>query len=162
MASSSISRLKSLELFTGCSRADLAAIDRLGVTLDLPAGTTLCAEAHPGLEFFVLLEGVAEVHTVAGTAAVLRPGAWFGEIALIDGAPRRATVTSRTPVTVLVFGKREFGTLRSVNPDVGERLERTTAQIIAGNPPTDLEWYEPLPDGHFTMTSDGERTLEAT
>jgi CRP-like cAMP-binding protein len=160
MTSSCIARLKSLELFTGCSRTELAAIDRLGVTLDLPAGTTLCAEAHPGLEFFVLLDGLAEVRTISGTAAELRPGAWFGETALIDDSPRRATVTSRTPVTVLVFGRREFGTLRSVSPEVGERLERTTAQIISGSPPTDLEWYQPLPDGHFAMTNN-ERTLEA-
>ena len=160
MASSCIARLKSLELFTGCSRAELAAIDRLGVTLDLPAGITLCAEAHPGAEFFVLLAGLAEVHTTAGTAAELRPGAWFGETALIDDAPRRATVTSRTPVTVLVFGKREFGTLRAMNPEVGDRLERTTAQIVAGNPPTDAAWYQPLPDDHSPMKPN-ERTLEA-
>jgi CRP-like cAMP-binding protein len=161
MASSCIARLKSIELFTGCTRSELAAIDRLGVTLDLPAGVTLCAEAHPGAEFFILLSGLAEVHTTAGTAAVLRPGAWFGETALIDDAPRRATVTSTTPVTVLVFGRREFGTLRALSPEVGDLLERTTAQIVAGNPPTDLEWYQALPDDQPPMTSNQERTLEA-
>ena len=89
MATPTIARLKSVGLFSGCSRAQLTAIDRLGVTLDLPAGATLCTEAHAGAEFFVLLAGLAEVRTVSGTAAVLRPGAWFGEIALIEHAPGR-------------------------------------------------------------------------
>jgi CRP-like cAMP-binding protein len=152
MASTTIARLKSVELFTGCSRSQLTAIDRLGVTLDLPAGATLCTEARPGAEFFVLLAGLAEVRTVSGAAAVLRPGAWFGEIALIDHTPRRATVTSRTPVTVLVFGKREFNGLRGVNPHIEECLERTTAEVVAGKPPTELPWYQPLRSGHSTMT----------
>jgi CRP-like cAMP-binding protein len=152
MASTAIARLKSIALFTDCSRAQLATIDRLGVTLDLPAGATLCTEARPGAEFFVLLSGLAEVRTVSGTAAVLWPGAWFGEIALIAHAPRRATVTSRTPVTVLVFGKREFSGLRGVNPHIDECLERTTADVVAGKPPTELPWYQPLRSGRSTMT----------
>lgn len=151
MASYPIARLKSVELFNGCSRAQLAAIDRLGVTLDLTAGVTLCTEATRGAEFFVLLAGLVEVRTASGTAAVLRPGAWFGETALIDDALRRATVTSRTPVTVLVFGKREFTGLRVLNPRIGERLERTTEQVVSGKPPTELPWYQPLPGGHSTM-----------
>jgi len=152
MASRCIARLKTIDLFNGCSRAQLATIDRLGVTLDLPAGMTLCAEANPGAEFFVLLSGIAEVRTESGTAAELQPGAWFGETALIDRSPRRATVTSRTPVTVLVFGKREFGGLRVVDPGIDERLARTSARAIAGDSPTELAWYRPLPSGHSTMT----------
>jgi sigma-B regulation protein RsbU (phosphoserine phosphatase) len=152
MATTAIARLKSVDLFTGCSRAQLAAIDRLGVTLDLPAGVTLCAEARSGAEFFVLLAGLVEVQTGSGTAAVLRPGAWFGETALIDDAPRRATVRARTPITVLVFGKREFAGLRVINRGIRERLEHTSAQVVAGRAPTELPWYQPLPSGLSTMT----------
>jgi CRP-like cAMP-binding protein len=151
MASTTIARLKSVDLFTGCNRTQLAAIDRLGVTLDLPAGVTLCAEAHPGAEFFVLLSGLAEVRTRSGVAAVLRPGAWFGETALIDGAPRRATVVSCTPVTLLVFGKREFTGLRVVDPHIGELLDLTTAKVVAGEPPTELAWYQPLSSGPSSL-----------
>src|SRR5262249_5728424 len=138
---------ESLALFPGCTRAHPAAFDRLGVPLDLPAGVTLCAETHPGAEFFVLLSGLADVRTLSGTAAVLRPGAWFGETALIDDAPRRATVTSRTPVTVLVFGKREFRGLRGISRDSGERLDLTPSRVVAGEPPTELAWYQPLAGG---------------
>jgi len=91
----------------------------------------------------------------------LRPGAWFGETALIDDAPRRATVTSRTPVTVLVFGKREFAGLRVVSRDIGERLDLTTSKVVAGEPPTELAWYQPLSERHSSVAGSAASTLEA-
>jgi CRP-like cAMP-binding protein len=149
---SSIARLKSLDLFTGCGRSQFATIDQLGVTLDLAPGVALCKEHCPGGEFFVLLSGLVEVRNDAGTAAILRPGAWFGETALIDNAPRRATVTTRTPVAVLVFGKREFKGLLSLTPYIRTRVERTAAQVVAGDSPAEQPWYQPLPGGSPTMT----------
>jgi len=149
---SSIARLKSLELFSGCGRAQFATIDQLGVTLDLESGVALCTEHCPGAEFFVLLSGLVEVRNDAGVAAILRPGAWFGETALIDNAPRRATVKTRTPVAVLVFGKREFKGLIALTPHIRSRLERTAAQVVAGSPPAEQPWYQPLPGGSPAMT----------
>ncbi len=146
MSHATLVRLGSMELFAGCRRSHLEAIDRLGVTLDVPAGRTLCREGMPGTEFFVLLSGVVDVRAASGLA-VLRPGAWFGEVALLDHAPRRATVTTRTPAALLVFGKREFSGLLSIEPLVRDRLERTAALVVAGMGPTDEPWYEPLPIG---------------
>jgi CRP-like cAMP-binding protein len=148
----SIARLKSLELFTGCGRTQFATIDGLATTLDLEPGVALCTEHYPGAEFFVLLSGLVEVRNEAGIAAILRPGAWFGETALIDLAPRRATVTARTPVAVLVFGKREFKRLLALSPHIRNCLEHTAAQVVAGDGPCEQPWYQPLPGGSSTMT----------
>jgi len=145
MSRATLARLRTIDLFDCCRRRDLATIDGLGATLDLRAGCTLCREGRPGAEFFVLLDGLVDVHTASGTAAVLRPGAWFGEAALIDHAPRRATVTARTPVIVIVFGKREFTSLLACAPGVREKLERTTAHVVAGDAPTGQPWFQPLP-----------------
>jgi CRP-like cAMP-binding protein len=154
MSRITLDRLGSFDLFARCRRADLAAIDRLGVTVDLPAGRTLCSEGTPGKEFFVLLAGFVDVCTAFGTAALLRPGAWFGEAALLDGAPRRATVTTRTPVTVIVFGKREFNALLAVKPRIRAQLEQTTAQVVAGAAPTREPWYQPVPSGLSNLSFD--------
>jgi CRP/FNR family transcriptional regulator, cyclic AMP receptor protein len=144
MSGVSIRRLAALELFAGCRRTTLERADQLGSTIDVAAGRTLCKEGEPGTEFFVLLDGEAEVRTEAGTVAVIRPGAWFGEAALLDATPRRATVTTTTPATIIVFGKREFNGLLSIAPSVRNRLERTTSRVIGGEAPTRQPWYQPL------------------
>ena len=110
----------------------------------MPAGRTLCQEGEAGAEFFVLLDGEAEVRTEAQTLGAIRAGAWFGEAALLDGAPRAATVTTTTRATIIVFGKREFNGLLSIAPSVRSRLERTTTRSADGEAPTRQPWYQPL------------------
>jgi CRP-like cAMP-binding protein len=127
-----ITRLRGVELFDGCTRAQLAKIDRLGNTLVVAPGRALCVEGSPGAEFFVLVDGVLEVRTWSGTVALLRPGSWFGEIALIDTVPRRATVTTRSESILIVFGRREFNTLLAIAPQIRERLQRSAAFFAAG------------------------------
>jgi CRP-like cAMP-binding protein len=151
MSTTTIRRIAGHELFGGCRRSELARIDQLGTTLSIPPGRALCEEGEPGLEFFVLLEGSVMVRTAAGTVALLRPGAWFGEAALLDGKPRRATVTTTTHVTVIVFEKREFHCLLAVAPCVGARVRRAANQIVNGYAPTRQPWYQPLPAGFPLM-----------
>jgi CRP-like cAMP-binding protein len=136
--------LAELNLFSGCRRTTLAHIDRLACTLDVSAGRTLCKQGAIGEEFFVLAGGLVDVHTDAGTFAVMYRGAWFGEAALTDGAARRATVRTRSPATLLVFGRREFRSLREAVPGVRERVDETAARVIAGGAPTDDLWYRAI------------------
>jgi len=138
-------RMAKLDLFDGCSRRLLAAIDQLGTTIDVKAGRVLCELGVLGVEFFVLLDGVVDVRTASSERVRLRPGAWFGEVALLDDGHRRATVTARSDATVLVFGKREFRALLRMAPPVRRRVELTTARIVSGIAPTSEAWYEPLP-----------------
>jgi CRP-like cAMP-binding protein len=147
MSKSTIRRLAALELFASCRRPELERIDRLGVALDVPAGRVLCLEGQPGNEFFVLLAGVADVRTATGAAALVFPGGWFGEAALFDGAPRRATVAARCDSTVLVFNRAEFGELLNIAPAIHARLRQSTSRILAGAQPSRQPWYQPLPAG---------------
>src|SRR4051794_34044838 len=103
-----IDRLARLDFFDGCPRRVLAAIDQVGTTVDVKAGRVLCELGALGLEFFVLVDGIVDVRTASGECFRLRPGAWFGEVALLDDGYRHATVTATTDATVLVFGRREF------------------------------------------------------
>jgi CRP-like cAMP-binding protein len=145
MLSNPVKRLASLELFAGCTARTLRNIDMLSTTVDVRPGRDLCLEGAFGEEFFVLLSGLVEVRQGDGSVAVLHPGAWFGETALLTGTSRHATVTTRTEATVLVFGKREFHALLALAPDVQTRLLETCRRVNNGCTPTRLPWYEPLP-----------------
>ena len=137
-------RIRGLELFSGCRRAQVKAIDGLGSTIDIPKDTVLCREGSSGREFFVLADGTATVHASNGAVAVLHQGAWFGEIALMRGIPRQATVTTLTAVTLLVFDSREFAELLDAAPCIRPQLERSTELVRTAARPTVQPWYQPV------------------
>ena len=147
MSRSVLERLRPIELFGGCRRSQLAAIDQLGCALRVGEDRTLCTEGTPGAEFFVLLEGDVEVRTNAGAHAILHDGGWFGEIALLDLGARRATVRTLTGSTVLVFDRREFATLLRIAPLAHLRLHYSMRRLLTGAPPTTRPWYEPAGQG---------------
>jgi CRP-like cAMP-binding protein len=117
------------------------------VTLDVPAGRTLCNDGNPGGEFFVLLEGLVEVRTTRGRVARLHPGGWFGELALFDRGVRRASVTTVTDSVLLVFGKREFTSLLAACPSVETRVRNSADSFNRGGVPAHEPWYESVADG---------------
>ena len=147
MSKATMQRLSHLDLFEGCGRSQLAKIDDLGVPLVVPPEQTLCVEGTPGTEFFVLVDGLVDVRTAAGTCAQLHSGAWFGEAALIDKAPRRATVVTRTASMLIAFGRREFETLLEIAPQVRTRLELSASLVVDGAIPTRGQRYQPVPIG---------------
>jgi CRP-like cAMP-binding protein len=142
MSKITMRRIHGLELFGGCTRSQLAAIDRLGTTVDVARGTRLCVEGTPSDQFFLLVDGLVDVRTSAGVAAFLRPGAWFGESALLNDAPRRATLVTRTKSSLIVFDRREFNSLLRIAPSVQRRLRECEMRVAAGTAPTTEPWYQ--------------------
>ena len=125
-----IELLKKVPLFAGCSKNELRQLAKIADELDLREGTVLTREGRPGREFFVLIDGTAEVRRKGKKIAALGPGDWLGEIALITDSPRTATVTATSPVDVLVITDRRFRSVVETMPSialkvlarVGERL----------------------------------------
>jgi CRP-like cAMP-binding protein len=146
-----IRRICDIELFRGLTRTQLDLVNKLSVTLDIPAGRTLCDTGNPGCEFFVLLEGLTEVRTSTGAIARLHPGGWFGELALFDGGVRRANVTTLTDAVLLVFGRREFTSLLAACPSVKARIESSAECFNRGAAPMQESWYEVL-DGSIARS----------
>ncbi len=103
-----IELLKSVPLFEGCSKRELAEIASLADELDLPAGRELTHEGSAGKELVILVEGEGEVTRDGNLIAGLSPGDFVGEIALVTGVPRTATVRTRGPSRVLVIGAAAF------------------------------------------------------
>ena len=87
------------------------------------AGATMVREAEPGDIFYVILEGEAKVTSTSGRIVNrLRPGDFFGEISLLDGGPRTASVVAETPVTVLSLRRDPFLKMLRGEPEVAVRL----------------------------------------
>jgi CRP/FNR family transcriptional regulator, cyclic AMP receptor protein len=127
---SKIDLLKSVPLFSGCSRDECKELAAVADELDLREGTDLTKEGKPGREFFVLVDGTAVVTRDGKKISELGPGDWLGEIALVTQSPRTATVTATSPVRVLVITDRAFrqvvtripGIAIKVMEKLGERL----------------------------------------
>lgn len=117
-----IERLGQVPMFSACSRKDLGTIARYADELTVPAGKALVTEGDAGREFFVVVEGKASVTRHGREIAVLGPGSYFGELSLLDGQKRDATVTAVTPADLLVVGVREFSTLLEDVPQITRKL----------------------------------------
>ncbi len=122
MSNSMTESLKRLPIFAACSNKDLEAVARLSTTLDVAPGKALATEGLPGQEFVVIRAGTVKVTRDGAELAELGPGDYFGEISLMDGGPRTATVTATTPVTVEVVERRDFDSLLETVPGLAQRL----------------------------------------
>jgi CRP/FNR family cyclic AMP-dependent transcriptional regulator len=93
-------------LFSECTKTDIRSVMRHSEELRADAGTDIVTQGRPGRVFYLLLHGEAEVRRNARRVAVLGPGDFFGELALLDPGPRNATVTATTDVTLLAISDR--------------------------------------------------------
>lgn len=122
--------LAAVPLFASCSQNELRQIARLGTPLPVPSGTVLTSEGAPGREFFLIVEGNADCTIGGQRAAQFGPGDFFGEMSLLDGGPRTATVTAVTDMDVLVLDAREFASLLAASPSITSKILATLARRL--------------------------------
>jgi CRP-like cAMP-binding protein len=118
-------------LFSRCSQRQLRAIAALADEIERPSGRVLAREGTLGLEFFVLVDGAAEVRRGSRRVALLGAGDFFGEIALVTRTPRTATVTLIEPSTLLVMAERDFDALLRDDPRIQARILRALGDRLA-------------------------------
>ena len=123
-----VEQLSKVPLFSGCSRKDLQTIARIVRDIDHPAGTVIAREGDPGVGLFVITEGMTDVTIGGRRRARLGPGDFFGEISLLDGGPRTATVTSTSDVKLLGLTEWTFRGLMMEHPSIAVK----TLQAMAG------------------------------
>jgi CRP/FNR family cyclic AMP-dependent transcriptional regulator len=113
-----IELIKGVPLFSSCSKKELAAIAAQADELVVPEGKTLTKQGDRGREFMVIVDGSAEVRKNGRKVNTLGSGDFLGEIALISGGPRTATVTTTSESDLLVLTDRGFRQLTRQMPSI--------------------------------------------
>jgi len=132
---SKVAAIANVPLFSRCSKGELRRIAKLADEVDLRPGKVLTREGTRGREFFVLLEGTADVRSDSRLLPSLGPGDFFGEIALVDNGPRTATVRSATPMRMLVLGHAQFRDVLHQNGEIAVKILRAVTQRLRAATP---------------------------
>lgn len=122
--------LKRVPLFEGLSKKELRELARATEDVAVEAGTVLCHEGRLAQEFFVIVDGVAEVTKAGKRLATREAGEFFGEIGLLTTTKRTATVTAKTALRCFILMRGDFRRVldehrsieRKVMQALGERL----------------------------------------
>ena len=128
-----IDLLKRVPLFSGCSRQELGKVAKVADEIDLREGKTLIKEGTPGREFFVLVDGTADIRRKGKKIDSAGPGDFFGEMALLSDQPRNATVVTTSAVDALVVTARNFRALIESNPLIALKVMRAVADRLPPN-----------------------------
>ena len=122
--------LSKVPIFAGCSEDQLRDITRLLTPVDVKAGTTLARQGDYGKEFFVIIEGTAAVLRDGVELAKLGAGDVVGEISIIDGGQRTATVVADTDMLVEVATHPEFAGLLDRAPEIAVNMLPALAALV--------------------------------
>jgi CRP-like cAMP-binding protein len=125
-----IELLKQVPLFSHCNKRQLAAIASLADLIDLPEGAILMREGAPGRECMVIVQGGVEVTRKGRKISMLGAGDFIGEMALVSGAPRNATVTTTQSSSLLVVTERQFWELLERTPGMQTRVIKALGERL--------------------------------
>jgi CRP-like cAMP-binding protein len=130
-----VEMIKRAPLFWNCSKRELQQIAQIADEIDLREGKEMTRQGERGREFFVLLEGDADVIKDGRSINRLGSGDFFGEIALVSDTPRTATVTATSPVRALVITDRSFRRLMADQPEIQSKVLAALAARLAPETP---------------------------
>lgn len=122
--------LQRVPLFRDLSDKQIAQIDRLIDEVTVPAGKRLAAAGEYGRELVVIVEGQATVTVGRRRTVRLGPGDFWGEMSLVDGGPRSATIEAATDMRLLVVGGRQFSALLQKAPLIAIKMMRVLSQRV--------------------------------
>jgi aromatic-L-amino-acid/L-tryptophan decarboxylase len=131
------SRVKAIPLFASLSDEQLDRVLVSAREISISSGSPIVERWDYGRDFFLMLEGSAEIHRPDGRAATIGPGDFFGELAALDwgasfGYPRLATVTAMSQVSLLVLAAEPFNALIASSPAVASQIQDAIRQRLPG------------------------------
>jgi len=120
--------LTAMPVFSGLDERSLQAIAILAHELSAPAGQVLIREGDPPTSFYVIIDGTVHVERDGRMVRSLAEGSFVGEIGVVEGGARTATVTCATDCRILELGTFEFGRVMATFPTVRSRVEAAVAR----------------------------------
>jgi CRP/FNR family transcriptional regulator, cyclic AMP receptor protein len=122
--------LARVPLFADLGRRHLNQLADAAQIVSYRQGTTVIREGDPGATLFVIVDGTADVSRGGRTLATLSPGEFFGEVSLLDGGPRTASIVAQTPLTAVRLFRAPFYRLVQADPAIGVRVLSELARRI--------------------------------
>ncbi len=126
-----IAALKRIPIFMHLTYNELVKVLGLTLLAQAPAGQTIITEGEKGDELFVVLAGEVDLTKGGHPLASLQAGVHLGEMAMIDSAPRSATVRAKTDVNLLVVRREEFFGLIRTEPVIATKLLWSFVQVLS-------------------------------
>ena len=128
-------QLRDVPFFSGLSKRELATVAQQIDEVEVDAGAVLATEGDFGHEFFVIMDGTAEVLRGDAPIAELGPGEFFGEMALLDEDRRTATVKAISPMKLLVMTRSSFRSIDRTMPQIHAAVAQAISQRRAAPQP---------------------------
>jgi CRP-like cAMP-binding protein len=129
-SNSKVDLLRTVPLFAGLSKRHLQQVARIADEIDLREGKALISEDSSGRQFFILLDGSAEVRRKGRKVNTMGPGDFFGEIALLSDRLTTASVTTTEPSRALVITRTSFKSLLRDEPAVQSKVLQALADRV--------------------------------
>jgi CRP/FNR family cyclic AMP-dependent transcriptional regulator len=122
--------LTAVPLFSGLTRKELKRVVNVAKEVTFDTGDVIAEEGEEGLAFYVIVGGEATVKRRGRTVATLIPGDFFGEVSLLDGGPRTASVIAATPLRALSILRWDFRELLHKDPGLVPKILRELARRL--------------------------------
>jgi len=129
-----VEHLKKVPIFGKLPAKELEYVARSVKERVYESGTVIVKEGDPGLGFFLIIEGRVDVSHKDHRIREMGPGEFFGEMALMEEAPRSATVTALDRTRCLQLVRWDFRALLKENPDLAVRMLEVVVQRLREHP----------------------------
>jgi CRP/FNR family cyclic AMP-dependent transcriptional regulator len=117
-----LERIRDVPLFSEFTDRDLERVAEIAKQVEFPVGRQIARQGESGVGFHMIVEGEAEVSVDGTTHARLGPGSYFGEMSLLDGGPRSATVQAATELRTVSMTSWDFNALLDQHPELSKKL----------------------------------------
>ena len=128
--SDTVDLLSRVPIFSGLSKKELQGLAQAVKEVNHREGAVLAREGESGLGFFLIVDGTARAEVGGRTRTRMGSGDFFGEISLLDGGPRTATVVAETPMTTLALTQWVFKSLIENNPSIASKMLKVMASRL--------------------------------
>ena len=136
-----VDELGTLPMFRDCTPRQLRVLAGVLTPVSVEPGRVLCREGESGREACVIVTGEADVSIDGISIAALGAGSFCGEMAVLDGDRRCATVTARTPMTLYSVDARALRSLATEIPTVAMRVASVlSARLRIANRREPVAW----------------------
>lgn len=128
--------LKDVEVLRALAIEEVAALAALIHNRSLPAERLICRQGEPGDSMYILMRGAVRVQIDGTTVATLRAGDVLGEMSLLTGLPRSATIMTEAPVELIEIDRVSFRNVMQTNPAIAAEIARIVSERQRRNTPT--------------------------